>query len=243
MSSLPVLVVEHEAQCPPALMGDWLVAAGCPLDVRRPYLGDDLPDHLDEHRGMVVLGGSMDAYADERHPWLTDVKQLVRGAAAGRSPVLGICLGHQLAAVALGGVVGRNPRGQQIGVLDAGWTSAAATDPLLNAVSKARIALQWNSDIVTVCPDGAEVLAQTRAGEVQAARFADTVWGVQSHPEAGVDVVSAWADDDRDSASERGLDIDEFVADVSAAADELRSSWRPLAERFAALTSEGSLTW
>lgn len=190
-----------------------------------------------------MLGGSMDAYADDRHPWLTEVKQLVRRAAAERVPVLGICLGHQLAAVALGGVVQRNPRGQQIGVLGAGWTPAVATDPLLSAVAEARIALQWNRDIVSVCPARTEVLARTPAGEVQAARFADTVWGVQSHPEAGVGIVSVWAEEDRDSAAERGLDIDEFVAGVAAAADELSSCWRPLADRFAALTLEGSPTW
>jgi GMP synthase (glutamine-hydrolysing) len=242
-SLLPVLVVEHEAMCPPGWVGEWLTEAGCVLDVRRPYRGDALPDHLDDHRSMVVLGGSMDAYSDDRHPWLTEVKQLVRLAAETRVPTLGICLGHQLAAVALGGAVHKNPRGQQIGVLDFGWTGTAAHDPLLGAVSDASVAVQWNNDIVSIAPVGTEVVAHTPAGEIQAARFAPSVWGVQSHPEAGAEIVTTWAQHDRDSAAERGVDVDEYVAKVAAARDELRASWQPLAARFAALDREDARRW
>ncbi len=243
MTSLPVLVVEHEAQCPPGWVGGWLSEAGCSLDVRRPYAGDELPEGLDDHRSMVVLGGSVDAYADERAPWLPRVRQLVRVAAEERVPTLGICLGHQLAAVALGGAVQPNPRGQQIGVLDMGWTPAAARDALLGAVASARVAVQWNNDIVAVPPHGAEVLARTPAGEIQAARFAPTVWGVQSHPEAGEEIISAWAEDDRDSAAERGVDLDGYVAQVAAATEELKTSWLPLATRFATMSREVARTW
>jgi GMP synthase (glutamine-hydrolysing) len=243
VTALPLLVVEHEAECPPGWMGEWLAEAGCPLDVRRPYAGDALPDRLDDHRGMLVLGGSMDAYSDEQHPWLTQVKALVRAAAEEHVPVLGICLGHQLAAVALGGAVRRNPRGQQIGVLEFGWAPAAATDPLMRSVASARVAVQWNNDVVTVPPTATQVLARADTGELQAARFAPTVWGVQSHPEAGVEIVAQWAAKDRDHARERGVDVDEYVEKVAAATGELRAAWRPLATAFAALRKEIPAAW
>jgi GMP synthase (glutamine-hydrolysing) len=239
----PVLVVEHEAQCPPGWMGEWLAETGRALDVRRPYRGEDLPGHLDGHGGLLVLGGSMDASSDDRHPWLLRVKQLLREAAAERVPALGICLGHQLAAVALGGAVHANPRGQQIGVLDVGWAPEAVDDPLLGQVSDARRAVQWNNDVVSLMPPGADVLARAGTGEVQAARFAPTVWGVQWHPEAGEEIVKAWADNDRDSAVERGIDVDEYVAAVAAARQELRASWEHLATGFARLTREVARTW
>jgi GMP synthase (glutamine-hydrolysing) len=239
----PVLVVEHEAQCPPGWVGEWLTEADCRLDVRRPYQGDDLPVRLDEHRSLLVLGGSMAAWSHERHPWLCEVARLLRAAAAESVPALGICLGHQLAALALGGAVHTNPRGQQIGVLDVGWSAAAVDDPLLGRVSGARRAVQWNNDVVEVMPQGAEVLARASTGEVQAARFAPTVWGVQWHPEAGEEIVKAWADNDRDSAVERGVDVDEYVAAVAAARDELRSSWAPLATGFARMSREVAATW
>lgn len=235
MSTQPLLVVEHEAPCPPGWMGEWLVEAGLDLDVRRPYAGDPLPDGLVAHGGVVVLGGAMDAYADTTCPWLPRTRELVRLAAADRTPALGICLGHQLVAVALGGEVRKNPDGQQIGVLDVGWLPAAREDALFGGLSDSRAAVQWNSDIVTRMPERSAVLAETPDGVVQAARFADTVWGVQWHPEVGEQIVKAWADDDRDDARERGVDVDAYVAEVAAATDELRRAWQPLARRFAEL--------
>ena len=169
--------------------------------------------------------------------------ELLRERVEAHVPVLGICLGHQLAAVALGGAVHPNPRGQQIGVLDVGWAPAAAADPLFGSVSSARVAVQWNNDIVTVPPTATQVLARAGTGELQAARFAHTVWGVQSHPEAGAEIVGEWAAKDRDSARERGVDVDEYVARGAAATDELRASWKPLATAFAAMSKEIPATW
>ena len=243
MSALPVLVVEHEAMCPPGWLGEWLSEVGCVLDVRRPYAGDALPDDLADHRSMVVLGGSMDADSDREFPWLTDVKQLVREAADTGVPVLGICLGHQVAAVALGGVVGRNPGGQQLGVLEVGWRDAARGDALFGTLSTSRAAVQWNNDIVLTPPPGAEILAIASTGEIQAARFAPSVWGVQWHPEVGVDIVSAWADSDRDAIHERGLDVDVYLAAIAGAHDVLRAGWRPLAEAFAGLDRQVARAW
>jgi GMP synthase (glutamine-hydrolysing) len=137
--------------------------------------------------------------------------------------------------VALGGRVERNPRGQQVGVLDVGWTPDATGDPLLGALAAAASpeqgtrAVQWNNDIVVETPPGTVVLARTPRDEVQAARFAPTVWGVQWHPEAGEDVVRVWAEKDRDEAAERGVDLAGYVAAVGAAEPEMRSTWSPLA--------------
>ncbi len=237
MSTPPLLVVEHEAQCPPGWMGEWLAEAGLVVDVRRPYAGDALPSDLAGHAGMVVLGGEMGAYDDADHPWLTDVKQLCRTAVATGAPLLGICLGHQLLAVALGGQVAPGPHGQQIGVLDVGWTPEAYVDPLLAPVTALddTPAVQWNNDVVTRLPDGAVALARTPRGELQAARFGSAAWGVQWHPEAGVEIIAPWAEHDRDDAVERGVDVDAYVEAVAAAGERLRRTWRVLADAFAAV--------
>ena len=232
----PILVVQHETDCPTGWVGDWLVEAGAELDVRHPYRGDDLPSDLHGYSGLIVLGGSMGANDDAENPWLTATKALIREGAVRRVPVLGICLGHQLCAVALGGEVVRNPRGQQIGVIPVGWTDEAAADELFGAMAGPVRAVQWNNDIVSRLPEGAVLLAETPAGEVQAARFAPTVWGVQWHPEAGHDIIRTWVDEDRDEAAERGINVDFHVAAVAEAEQEMRATWRPLAERIIALT-------
>lgn len=242
MSTPPLLVVEHEAQCPPGWLGEWLVGASAGIDVRCPYAGDALPDDLSHHGGMLVLGGEMGAYDDATHPWLTEVKRLVRTATEDDTAVLGVCLGHQLVAVALGGDVAPNPLGRQIGVLGVGWSDAAHQDLLLAPLAARGPdipAVHWNTDVVTRLPGGAVTLARTARGELQAARFAPSVWGVQWHPEAGEEIIGAWAAHDRDDAAERGVvDLDRYVAEVGAARDRLRRTWRVLAERFAQVCRE-----
>ncbi|MBC9735272.1 type 1 glutamine amidotransferase [Nocardioides marmotae] len=239
MTGPRVLVVEHAADCPPALVGDWLAAAGCTLDVARPYAGDPLPDPLPgrlTHDALLVLGGPMGAEDEDRHAWLAPTKELVRAAVAAGVPTLGICLGHQLVAGALGGTVAVNPRGQQLGLLEVGWTDAAADDPLVGGLTAgARRGVHWNNDVVTALPAGAVVLARTADGAVQAARFAPAAWGLQLHPEVTAEVLRPWAEDDRGSHEARGIDQERLLADIEVARPELEAAWAPVAHRFAEL--------
>jgi GMP synthase (glutamine-hydrolysing) len=88
---------------------------------------------------------------------------------------------------------------------------------------------------VTGLPDGAVALAATAEAELQVARFAPTVWGVQLHPEADEQVVRSWAAGDRDDHLERGIDQDAVLAGIEAARHELDEAWRPLATSLVAL--------
>jgi len=236
VTSRPILVVEHEADCPPGWLGEWLLDEGESLDVRRPYDGDALPADLADHAGLVVLGGAMGARDDEKHPWLTPTKALLRTAVAEDVPALGVCLGHQLAAEALGGRIAANPGGQQIGLFQIGWLPAAGSDALVGALVGTSRGLQWNDDVVVEAPAGSVVLARAVTGEIQALRYARRVWGVQWHPEIGADILAPWADSDRDRAAGRGIVVDSLVREVAAAEDELRETWRPLAVGFARAT-------
>lgn len=235
-----ILTVQHEADGPPGHVGRWLAGAGCVLDVRRPYAGEPLPEDLDGYDGLLVLGGAMGANDDDHHWWLAPTKDLIRAATAAEVPTWGICLGHQLAAAALGGVAKRNPRGQQLGLLEVGWTAAAAEDPLLGMVrTPPRRGVHWNDDVVDPLPEGATLLAETAAGEVQAARFAPSVWGVQPHPEVDHAIVAVWmTDEDRTAIAGRGLDAAGVLADIDEARAELDLAWQPVAEGFARLVHQ-----
>jgi len=227
-----ILVVEHEDDAPAAWFGQWLRDAGAELDVRRPYRSEALPADPADHDALLVLGGEMGA-TDDHVPWIAPTRALVAAAARDGVPTLGICLGLQLCAVALGGAVARNPLGQQMGVLDVGWAAGAADDPLMGGVVGAARAVHWNNDVVTALPDGARVLARAPGGEVQAARLAETVWGVQLHPEVDEHVVAAWAPGAREVHGDAA--VDDALARVAAARDELHASWRPLAEALVGL--------
>jgi GMP synthase (glutamine-hydrolysing) len=235
-----ILVVQHEDDGPPGHVGRWLLEAGCLLDVRRPYAGEALPDDLDAYDGLLVLGGAMGAHDDDW--WLEPAKDLIRAAAAAELPTWGICLGHQLAAAALGGRSTRNPHGQQIGLLAVGWTAEAAGDPLLGRVSGGRRrGVHWNYDVVDPLPDGATVLAATPQGEAQVVRFGPAMWGTQLHPEVDHAIVAAWVtDDERTALADRGLDAEKVLAEIEEARPELDESWQPLAEDFARLVHEHS---
>lgn len=228
-----LLVIEHEPACPPAHLGTWLVEAGAELEVCRPWAGDEVPG-LTGYDGFVVLGGSMGALDDATHPWLRVVKERVREAAETGVPTLGVCLGHQLVAAALGGTVEANPAGQQVGLYDVGWRPEAGEDELVSGLPPIR-GIQWNVDVVTGLPDGAVTLAATAGGELQVARFARSVWGIQLHPEADEPIVRSWAAGDRDDHLERGIDQDAVLAEIDAARAELDEAWRPLAARLVSL--------
>jgi GMP synthase (glutamine-hydrolysing) len=225
-----VLVVQHEDDDPPALLGEWMTAEGAELDVRRCHLSDVLPPTLDGYDGMLVMGGEMGAYDDAQHAWLAPTKALIREAVRSAVPLLGVCLGHQLAAVALGGTVSRHPGGAQIGVFDVGWTRAAVDDPFVGdlATSASRgtptPAVQWNKDVVSEPPAGSTVLALASSGAVQALRFGPRAWGLQVHPEVGRDLVARWAQSDPSAP----VDLDR----IGAAEPQLRSAWRPAAAAF-----------
>ena len=199
-----MLVVEHQADCPPSLLGDWLVEAGCTLEVVRPYDGDALPEPA-RHDALLVLGGSGAAADPERRP----VLDLVLRAAEREVPTLGVCLGHQICALAFGGEVARSPHGQYVGLDALGLEPRGPHHgpvPAVDDAPPARRAVFWNDDVVTRLPDGAHPLAHDAHGFVQAAAFAPTVWGVQWHPEIAGGVPSSWAEEDRQRQAARGID-------------------------------------
>ncbi len=232
--SARLLVVQHQDNCPPAWFGDWFAAAGVGYDVL-PAHREAVPPQLDDHAALVVLGGEMGANDDADFGWLGPTRKLIASVVADERPFLGICLGHQLAAVALGGEVQRNPRGQALGLTPLGLTEIGRTDELLGDIPSESLAVQWNSDIVTRLPDGAAVLATSPDGTVQAARFGRRAWGVQFHPEVSPDTFRGWIAAEAAAGKPPTAQALAVQDAISASEDQLRRSWRPLATRFADL--------
>ncbi len=229
-----LLVVQHEPDAPPAWLGEWWEAEGLVLDVVRGDLGEALPERV-EHDGLVVLGGAMGAHDDAEHPWLTPTKALVRDATDRGIPTLGVCLGHQLAAVALGGTSERNPQGRTLGVVPVRLTAAGAGDPLLGG-SEGAPAVHYNDDVVTALPPGATVLARLPGGMPQALRLGERAWGVQFHPETPPALFEEWLRADSPGGLSRAGRS--ALDGVVAAEGALRAAWRPFARRFAGIVRD-----
>ncbi len=152
----------------------------------KPLAGHPLPDHS-EVAGAVVMGGPMNVDEVERFPALAAERKWLAEAVERNMPVLGICLGAQLLARALGVDVtaGEKP---EIGF--APVEVSEADDPLLGALAPSTEVLHWHGDVFDL-PDGAQPLASSAMTEHQAFR-AGNAWGVLFHPEADFALVEAW---------------------------------------------------
>jgi GMP synthase (glutamine-hydrolysing) len=236
-----IAVIQHEDGCPLGLFDGWLRDTGARIDVVRPYRGDPLPTAglAGSHEapdGLVVLGGSMSATDDDRAPWLPGLRALMRQAVDAAVPLLGICLGHQLLAVACGGEVEPNPAGKQLGVLPVGVAPLSHDERLFGRTARRSDvrAIQWNDDIVVRLPAGATVLAATPQGIPQAMRVGDAAWGVQFHPEADHGIVAAWAAESGPVTPAESA----ALAVILNATDELEATWRPFAARFVEIAAD-----
>jgi len=163
--------------------------AGATLDERDRRRGDALPD-LQEVDAIVSLGGEQSVREIGRHDHLRAEVQLLSDAVAAEVPVLGICLGGQLLAHALGATVRRASR-REIGWLDLAPTAEGAADPLIAAIGGRVPALHWNEDVFDLPQDAVELLERPGEG-VEAFRAGRRAWGVQFHPDADPAGLEDW---------------------------------------------------
>jgi GMP synthase (glutamine-hydrolysing) len=152
----------------------------------KPLASQPLPAH-DEVAGAVVMGGPMNVDEVERFPGLAAEREWLAEAARRQLPVLGICLGAQLLARALGAEVRTGER-KEIGFAPVEVSDRA--DPILGGLAPSTEVLHWHGDVFDL-PDGAQPLASSALTEHQAFR-AGNAWGVLFHPEADLALVEAW---------------------------------------------------
>lgn len=180
-------LIQHIAcEGPGPLLEEILEERGISATVARMDRGDPVPEGADL---MIVLGGPMNVYEEERYPYLADLDAAIRTFVQGGGHYLGFCLGGQLLAKALGGLVMRNPV-PEIGLFPLALTREGTKDPLFAGVPRTFPTIEWHFDTFAV-PKGAELLATSRSCKNQAFRFKNA-WALQFHPEVTVEMLEEW---------------------------------------------------
>lgn len=188
-----ILVFQHIVCEHPGIFRDFLKADGIPYDAVELDAGEKIPS-LDRYDSLWVMGGPMDVWEEDIHPWLIAEKAAIREAVwQRRMPYFGLCLGHQLLACSLDGAVGKMPKAE-VGILDVNLNDAGRNDPLMAGLSPRQQALQWHGAQVTKLPTGAVVLASSPLCEVQAMRVGDNAYGLQYHVELTDRTVAEWGE-------------------------------------------------
>lgn len=187
-----LLVFQHIDCEHPGRLREYLAADGVDWTAVELDAGEEIPD-LEPFDALWVMGGPMDVWDVEANPWLVAEKEAIRRWVTElRRPFLGLCLGHQLLADALGGTCGpQSP--PEIGVMDVHLTEDGINDPIFADMSQNQVALQWHSVCVAQPPAGVVVLASSPDCAIQAMRYGRHAWSMQYHVEVESDTVANWA--------------------------------------------------
>ena len=188
-----ILVFQHASVEHPGIFRSFLEEDGhswTPVELDQ----GETPPALDGFDALWVMGGPMDVWQEDEHPWLHDEKRIIREAVEERGmPFLGLCLGHQLLGEALGGTVGKSAK-PEIGVLPVQQTEAGAESVILDGLPILFDCLQWHGAEVSQPPPGARVLATSPDCAVQAMLWGTRAFSAQFHVEIEEDTVDNWAE-------------------------------------------------
>lgn len=236
-----VVVVQHEPGEGLGALSPALLAAGLSVQLCRTWLEEPVPRAPGAASGVVVLGGAASAVPPQggaRRPpaqrHIDDELELLRSACALRVPVLGLCLGSQLLALALGGSVQRARR-RELGFLRVRLGPGAQRDPLFAGLPQSVVAFHWHEDVFSL-PGGAVALASSTATPLQAFS-AGAAWGIQFHPELDLEIAAAMIAAGPGDLEDAGADPEELLEAARREVPRMEA-WRgPLLARWAALAA------
>jgi len=163
---------------------------GYQLDIRRPPLGDPLPETAIDHTGMVVFGGPMSA--NDTYPWISEEMRCIERFAKADAPYLGLCLGAQMLCRVMGARVYKHPEEEtEIGYYELSPTDAGHTLSKEVGVEWPKNVYHWHREGFDL-PKGASLLAEGGTFPNQAFALGTRIFGLQFHPEVTYAMICRW---------------------------------------------------
>jgi GMP synthase (glutamine-hydrolysing) len=214
------LLIVHQENSDPGLVGSQLQAIGYDLDIRCPRLGHDLPTTMDNHEAVVVFGGPMSANDDDTLSFIRQELEWIPVALEARKPFLGICLGAQMLAKTLGATVAPHPDGlREIGYFPIQPTTAGETlfEPEMHVY-------HWHQEGFAL-PTDAVLLAGGDTFPHQAFRYGEAAYGLQFHPEMTADMMNRWMTVAAEHLSKPGAQPRPLQEENHARYGSLMESW------------------
>jgi GMP synthase (glutamine-hydrolysing) len=219
-----MLVFQHEPREGPGSLGPLLPPG---TRIVRAW-EEEIPTTAD---ALLLLGGGMSA--NDELPFLRDEIALIRRSLDAGKPVLGLCLGSQLLAKALGGTVFRAPH-KEIGFYRVRMLAGAASDAIFSEVPSDFVAFHWHGDAFSL-PPGAVPVASSTMTPLQAFRYGSRAWGAQFHPEMNDELLRAFIETGEADLSEAGVDPSALLAAAPRELPRLAQIAVPLFQRWLAL--------
>jgi GMP synthase-like glutamine amidotransferase len=208
-----VYVIQSDAEVPPGTVADELEALSAPWRLVRLDRGESLPP-VSVADAVTVLGGTMSVHDEDEFPFLRELKFFIRRTVEAEVPFLGICLGGQLLAHALGALVVRKRWGE-LGSGTVRMTHEGERDRLFRGIAPSLPVFQWHNDSFDL-PAEAVLLASSSVCPHQAFRVGAAAWGLQFHPEVTPAIIADWAAADGFDDAETGEMVSAWMRDEDA---------------------------
>lgn len=225
-----VYVLQHVEPETPGLIGIALRDRGIATETIRTFANDRVPDDMDGRDALVVMGGPMGVYEQEKYPHLRNEIGLIRNALETSKPILGICLGSQLLAAALGSEV--SPARKEIGWFPVTLTDDAAVDPLWRDAGRSFTPFHWHGDAFDL-PPGATLLAASALTPCQAFRHGESAYGLVFHMEMDDGMVRGMVVAFSAELEEAGGDAGAILGQAARAVPEMNRIGRQVFARWA----------
>ena len=228
-----VLFVQHGGTDKPGILAEALSASRVGIEIVHPYLGEALPDSLEAFSGLAIGGGAQGAYEQEKYSYLTNECDLIKEAAREGKPVLGLCLGAQLMASALGAPV-RPGTKREIGFLPVTLDPIARYDPLWCDLPTDFVTTHWHGDVFDL-PAAGMRLASSALTPNQLFRYGCGFYGLQFHLEMTPEIFEEMVDDSLDDLVQAGLDPRKLREEARRFLPPLRETAGAVFSRWAAI--------